>query len=30
MKKFSIREAETLKTTAALYPKGCVVVIRLS
>lgn len=24
MKKFSIREVETLKTTAALYPKGCV------
>jgi hypothetical protein len=23
MKKFSIREVETLKTTAALYSKGC-------
>jgi len=23
MKKFSIREVETLKTTAALYSRGC-------
>jgi hypothetical protein len=28
MKKFSIREVETLKTTAALYTHGCVIVTR--
>jgi hypothetical protein len=27
MKKFTVREVETLKTTAAFYDSGCVIIL---